>query len=133
MANRVTVKVHPDIQTENNVPDALTGATFIIGYRTYLFIDGQFVFKYKVSMQIRKDGEQNPTYAYSRYMRFGFKPPPTKDEFYSVANHCYQSAIIEFNKSLDVVFGRDRFLDATFMSFEDLKKLVDNAMNPTLN
>jgi len=90
MPERVIVQVHPDVQTENNVPDTLPAETFIIGHRTYLFIDGQYVLKFKVSMLIRKDGETDPTYIYSRYMRFGFLPPETKDEFYQVCNYCYQ-------------------------------------------
>jgi hypothetical protein len=133
MPNRVTVKVHPDVQTENNVPDILPTATWIIGYRTSLFIDGQFVLKFKVSMLIRKDGETDPTYAYSRYMRFGFLPPPTEDEFYNVCAYCYHSAIIEFNKSLDTVFSINRFIDARFISTAAIKKMVDTALNPQVN
>lgn len=133
MENRVNVKVHPDIQTDNNIPDKFPPETFIIGYRTNLFIDGKYVLKYKVSMLVRKDGEQNPTYTYSRYMRFGFLPTKTQEDFYSVAYHCYQSAIIEFNKSLDSVFGRDRFMDTRFETFEEIKKLIDAALNPRVN
>lgn len=133
MATPVTVKVHPDVQIENNVPDKFPPATFIIGYRTSLFIDGQFVLKFKVSMLIRKDGETDPTYSYSRYTRYGFLPPDTKDEFYQICAYCYHSAIIEFNKSLDTTFVVDRFIDARFISPDDIKKMVDNALNPQVN
>src|ERR1700749_449290 len=133
MSNRLTIKVHPDIQVDNNVPDVLTGSTFISSYKTYLFIDGKFVLKFKVSLLIRKDAETDPTYTYTRYMRFGFLPPKSQDEFYQACNYCYQTSIIEFNKSLDVVFGRDRFPDEQFISFEELKKMVDTALNPQVN
>lgn len=131
--NKIQVKVHPDVQTENNVPDVLPKQTFIIGHRSSVFIDGRYVFRYKISMLIRKDGETDPTYTYSRYMRFGFLPPETKEDFYSVAYHCYQSAVIEFNKSLDVVFGENRFIDARFEKFETIKKKIDASLNPQIN
>jgi hypothetical protein len=133
MPSNIQIKQHPDIQTENTVPDVLPSEVFIIGYKTSLFIDGKYVLKFKVSMLIRKDGETDPTYIYSRYMRFGFLSTKTKADFYGVSNHCYQTAIIEFNKSLDVVFGRGRFMDTGFISLDELKEMVDNSLSPRLN
>lgn len=130
---RVQVKIHPDVQTENNIPDVLPGGTFIIGNRSSVFVDGKYVFRWKISMLIRKDGETDPTYSYSRYMRFGFLSPKTKDGFYSVAFNCYHTAVIEFNKSLDVVFGANRFIDMRFESNEIIKKKIDTALNPQIN
>ncbi|WPU91277.1 hypothetical protein SNE25_18330 [Mucilaginibacter sabulilitoris] len=133
MANHIQVKIHPDVQTVNSVPDVLPNATWIIGHKTNLFIDGKYVFKFKVSMLIRKDGEQDPTYSYSRYMRFGFLPTDNKDELYQTGLWCYQTAVIEFNKSLDIFFGRDRFMDCRFDDPIDVNRMIDNALNLSLN
>jgi hypothetical protein len=84
-------------------------------------------------MLIRKDCETDPTYTYSRYMRFGFLPTETQDEFYQTCGWCYYTAIIEFNKSLDIIFGENRFMDANFITVDEIKKMVDTALNPLVN
>jgi hypothetical protein len=133
--DRHQIKVHPDIQIETKLPINYMGLNWIISYKTTLFIDGKYVLRFKTSMLLRADRAPLPEYSHSVYVKMGFLPPKDMETFYSLANHCYQTAVIEFNKTLDIVNASSpiQFRDTDFISLDEVKKMVDNALNPSLN
>lgn len=140
MSKKVTVKMSPKIEIINNLPDVFPPANWVISYVTHLEIEGEFVFKFKTTMLVRGLNNPNDTfldvkYSYQVGVNFGFFSPETKDDFYNVSNYCYQTSVIEFNKTLDSLQTTERgpFMDARFISFEEVKEMVENALNPSLN
>ncbi|MEE1946716.1 hypothetical protein VRU48_16445 [Pedobacter sp. KR3-3] len=132
MSIPVTVKIHPDKPTINTLPKKLPNKVYVIDYDTHLEIEGKWVLKFKITMLVRANGG-DVEFSYQRNMKFGFLPPKSKDDFYYVCNYCYQTTVIEFNKTLDDLPCDDKYMDMHFESYEALKNKVDNALKPNLN
>lgn len=135
MNRNVQVKLHPERPIYSTIPDQLPSGNWVIGYETHLQIEGQYVLKFKITMMARNGNTSNVEYIHKMDVQLGFRKADVESEahFYYLCNYCYQTAIIEFNKSLDNLKSKESYMDARFESEEDIKKKVDNAMNPEVN
>lgn len=134
MNKDVQVKIHPEKPIYSTLPEKLPSGDWIVGYETHLQIEGKYVLKFKITMLVR-GGTIDVKYDYRMDIKLGFKESDvqSEDHFYYLCNYCYQTAVIEFNKSLDNLNCKDYYMDSTFESFENIKRKVDNALNPQMN
>jgi hypothetical protein len=130
---KVEVKLHPDRAISSNLPDQLPEGNWVVGYDTHIQIEGNYVLKFSITMRVR--GEMNTEYTYRMDVKCGFKQDDVvdKEHYYYLCNYCYQTAIIEFNKSLDHLVLKNKYMDAQFESYEDIKRKIDNASDAKLN
>jgi hypothetical protein len=130
---RPQIKMKPIGKPISNLPIVLPPIQLIISYGYNLEIEGEFIFKYQMFMLV-KNFQGEIEYKHQLNVTLAFHKPPTKDEFYSVGNQCYQTAVIEFNKTLDVFkTPTHEYKDMSFDSLDKVKLRIDNALTQGLN